>query len=53
MSDIQIYLRYDGWLLVHGSRHYAWDHEEPDMGTEAIRVLLQDLGFSVDVVEDA
>lgn len=51
-AEITILLRCDGWEIVVGNKSYTWDHNDNDMGTEAIAVLLTDLGYTVDIEED-
>ena len=45
-----IELSNDGWwITINGSHQYHWNHNEPDLGVNAISVLLQDLGVDVQV----
>ena len=50
-KNITILLMYDGWEAQVGNKKYSWDHNDTDLGTKALSVLLSDLGFNVDVEE--
>ncbi len=42
----------DGWEIKANGKTYHWDHNDEDLGTTAIAVLLRDLGFK-DIVEES
>jgi len=48
---VKIELMYDGWRIYIHNRVYTWDHDDPDMGTEAIATLLSDIGYDVSLEE--
>ncbi len=50
-TDIRVEVSDDGWDIYSGGRRYHWNHNEPDLGTNAIAVLLQDLGHHVKLIE--
>ena len=51
MKDILIEQYCDGWAVELDGKRFRWDHNDEDMGTEAIKALLQCLGHSVKIEE--
>ena len=51
MKDIQIDWMCDGWTVIVDGERFSWNHNDEDMGTEAIKALLQFLGHSVTIEE--
>jgi hypothetical protein len=47
--DIEQYC--DGWTVVIDDKRFSWNHNDEDMGTEAIKQLLEHLGHTVTVEE--
>lgn len=50
--EIKVVQLSDGWEVWVNGRLYHWNHNEEDLGTNAIRCLLEDLGFVVKYEED-
>jgi hypothetical protein len=51
MKDIIIDEYCDGWTIKVDDKRFRWDHNDEDMGTVAIKELLEYLGYSVRVEE--
>jgi len=49
----EIELLCDGWTIYNltNGKYYVWNHNNPDLGTTAIRAMLEDLNFKVEVEE--
>ena len=43
---------YDGWYVNIGGVEYSWNHNETDLGTKAIKEMLEDIGFIVVMDEE-
>lgn len=41
----------DGWTAHIGDKRFSWDHNDEDMGTVALKELLEELGHKVTVEE--
>ena len=50
-EELTINLYNDGWSFILNGNHYSWDHNDTDMGTKALKDLLEDLGNTVTVEE--
>lgn len=50
----KIYIKWSayGWTICVGNRRYSWDHNDDDMGVEAISTMLRDFGYEVHIKED-
>lgn len=48
---IQINQYCDGWDITVDNERFTWDHNDPDMGTESIKKLLEHLGYKVTLEE--
>lgn len=51
MENIEIELYCDGWTVTVGDKHFHWNHNNEDLGTEGIKALLDHLGYTVTVEE--
>lgn len=51
MKDITIEWMCDGWTVIVDGKHFSWNHNDEDMGTEGIKELLTYLGHSVTIEE--
>lgn len=51
MKDIKIEQYCDGWTVKVDDKRFRWDHNDEDMGTEAIKNLLEHLGYTCTVEE--
>jgi hypothetical protein len=52
--EIEIEQHYDGWSIrFWNGNSYTWDHNEADLGTDAIRRMLLELGYKVVIIEDS
>ena len=51
MKDISIEWMCDGWTVEVDGKRFSWDHNDEDMGTEAIKDLLTYLGHKVTIEE--
>jgi hypothetical protein len=51
MKNIIIEQFCDGWTVKVDGRSFSWNHNDGDMGTEGIELLLQYLGHNVTVEE--
>jgi hypothetical protein len=47
--DIEQYC--DGWCIKVDGKSFCWDHNDEDLGTGAIRELLEHLGHDVEIEE--
>jgi hypothetical protein len=50
-GEAKVFLSYDGWTVEVNDKTYGWDHNDEDMGTEALVKLLSDLGFDTTLEE--
>ena len=48
---IKILLYCDGFDIVYEDQMFRYNHNDEDLGTQAIRELLEYLGFDVDLEE--
>lgn len=51
MKEIDIELYCDGWCVKVDDKCFGWDHNDEDLGTKALRELLEHLGHDVQVEE--
>jgi hypothetical protein len=51
MKNIIIEQCCDGWTIEVDGKSFRWDHNDGDMGTLAIKQLLEHLGHTVTVEE--
>jgi hypothetical protein len=51
MKDIRIEQYCDGWEVEVDNKRFRWNHNDEDMGTEAIKELLEYLGHNATVEE--
>jgi hypothetical protein len=51
MKDIVIEQYCDGWTVKVDDKRFNWNHNDEDLGTEAITRLLEHLGHTVTVEE--
>lgn len=51
-QSIKIELYCDGWRVYTDSgKSFSWDHNDEDLGTEALKAFLSHLGYEVTVKE--
>lgn len=41
----------DGWRVQVNDKSFMWDHNDDDMGTKALKELLEHLGYTVEIEE--
>jgi hypothetical protein len=51
VTDIEIEQYCDGWTVQVDGKRFSWDHNDSDMGTVAIKQLLEHLGHTVTLEE--
>jgi hypothetical protein len=42
----------DGWRVEVNNKFYSWNHNEPDLGTFALKDMLNELGFETNIIEE-
>ena len=50
---VKIESYYGGWSIWIDGKQYSYDHNDPDMGTQVIKEILEDLGKTVKLHHDA
>jgi len=50
-NNIKILWFCDGWEVKVGNRSYKWDHNDQDLGVNALSTLLKDLGYQIEIEE--
>jgi len=50
-KDIIIEQYCDGWSVLINNKRFSWNHNDEDMGVEAIKKLLKYLGYKPTVEE--
>ena len=50
-KSIKIDLYADGWRVYLGGKSFSWDHNDEDLGTEALKAFLSHLGYEVTIEE--
>jgi hypothetical protein len=51
MKDIAIEWYCDGWTVSVDGEKFRWDHNDEDLGTVALKALLEYLGHKVTIEE--
>lgn len=51
MNTIKIEEMCDGWRVKVKGKSFMWDHNDDDMGTKALKKLLEHLGYTVEIEE--
>lgn len=49
MKEINIEQYCDGWSVKVDGKSFSWDHNDEDLGTDAIKALLEYLGHDVEI----
>ena len=49
MIEIEQYC--DGWTVRVDGERFSWDHNDEDVGTKALKELLEHLGYTVQIEE--
>lgn len=49
--EVRIEQYCDGWTLHYKGKSYRWNHNDEDMGTEALEKFCKALGLTVEVEE--
>jgi hypothetical protein len=51
-NQVKLYWNAEGWEVYINNRRYGWDHHDDDMGTLALKTMLSDLGYEVEIIDD-
>ena len=51
MKEVIIEQYCDGWCVEVDGERFQWDHNDEDLGTEALQSLLEHLGYNATIEE--